>query len=110
VGDMLRQTDVGHKYALEVARHDCDNGRGMTIERFAQLCVQGGILANVYTHVRPCTALPATADSRTHEYVKQRLAIDRTSATSCWPTGRGWQVARGRSVVVGRSLWRPRLP
>ena len=43
VGDMLRQTEVGQTYALGAARHDCDNGKDMTIERFAQLCVQGGI-------------------------------------------------------------------
>ena len=70
-GDMLRQTEAVQNCALEVARYDCDNGKGMTIERFAQLCVQGGILASVYTHVRPCMTLLATADSRMHEGFKQ---------------------------------------
>ncbi len=90
VGDVIRQTEAGHKYALEVARH---NVKGMTIERFAQLRVQGGILANVYTHVRPSLTLPAVADSRMHEDFKQgglRLpprVVGLRGEVGRWPRG-----------------------
>ena len=35
VGEMLGQTDAEQRYTLDAVRHDCDNGKGVTTERFA---------------------------------------------------------------------------
>jgi hypothetical protein len=63
-------------------------------------------MAHVYTHVRPRTILPATADSRMHADFKQVVGDFRNELLAYGERLAGGQ---GRSAVGGDSL-RPRLP